>query len=145
MLQERERGGPVSQLTSWSLGRKPKNNPEVFFDGVATKLTNYTREFKKRKGENADPYEDDIDKVAVVIAGHGKKHGHYMMFDGELEDAPSISQVQTCTSGSPSTHTRGQPRSTMASLEVSSFSPFSSHSDLMFLHGCFYDINYMIL
>ena len=145
MLKERERGGPVSQLTFWSLGRKPKDNQEIFFDGVATKLSKYTTEFKNRKGEDADPYEEDIDKVAVVIAGHGKKHGHYMMLDGLLEDVPSLSQVQTCTSGSPSTHTRGQPRSTMAVLEVCSFSPFSSYSGCMFFHCCFYDINYMIL
>ena len=119
MLQERERGGPVSQLTSWSLGRRPKKNPEIFFDGVATKLDKYTTEFKKRKGAEADPYEEDIDEVAVVRAGHGKKHGRHMMMDGELENMPSLSQVRTCTSGSPSTNTRAQPRSNMAILEVS--------------------------
>ena len=119
MLQERERGGPVSQLTSWSLGRRPKRNPEIFFDGVATKLDKYTREYKKRKGDDADPDEDDIDEVAVVLAGHGKKHGRNMMMDGEFENMPALSQVRTCTSGSPSINTRGQPRSNIAILEVS--------------------------
>jgi hypothetical protein len=153
VLQERERGGPVSELFSWKHGRTVKKklvistqsegadpivgegvdpivgegvDPEpVLFEGVAPKLTKYDSEFKKIHGEDADPYEHPIDERAVILAGNGKKHGRLAILDGMLESTTSLSQVRgSRSSGCPSTGTRRQPRANIADLEVHQCSLF---------------------
>jgi hypothetical protein len=113
VLQERERGGPVSELFSWKHGRTVKKKlvvsiqgegvdptvgeqvpPEpVLFKGAAPKLTKYDTEFKKIYGEDADPYEHSIDEREVKLVGKGKKHGRLVILDGAIETTTTLSQV----------------------------------------------------
>ena len=146
-LQELTRGGPVTPLTAWKLGRTLKKNPALCFPGVEPKLASYTSEFTRLNGEEADPYAGEVDSRVVILAGEGKKHGRYSILDGEIEPITSLAQVRaSCTSGSSSTRSPGQPRANVSTLQVCQFSPSHPSSVLQqFFMPSLIEINYFML
>jgi hypothetical protein len=126
--QEKVKKRPVSDVEAYTIGRmgdqegtfcnpKAAANIVIFYTSIfmscyifATHLLKafnsnsnqdaYTEAAKELHGPDFDVMNAPLDKVAVYRAGHGKKHGRYLIGDGFIDTASTISEVRALVSGS---------------------------------------------
>jgi hypothetical protein len=86
-MQEKKLERPVTETYAWQhmklktpdLSEPYPSLPE-YFGEAGEKLDKYCTVFKGFHPEVDDPLEEETDKVAVMVAGHGMDHGHTMCY-----------------------------------------------------------------
>ena len=89
-------------------------------------------------GPDSDPLKEPVDERAVVLAGHGRKHGHYKTFNTVIEPTTTLTRVKTVTGSQASMlprPPRARPTHAVDLVSFLSFSFFilSSHSYMCML------------
>lgn len=94
--------------------------------------------FRELNGPDSDPLKEPIDERAVVLAGYGRRHGRYKMFDKVIEPTTTLTRVKVVTGSQASMPPRPPRARPTHAVDLVSFLSFfffilSSHSYMCML------------
>ena len=113
-LQKLKTGVDPSPFAVWSKMRTrdvpdPETGSMWINQSAELRSKGYTKKFKERNGDEADPLTSPLDIEAVVLAGQGAANGRLWIGDGSIDPrtVPSLRQVRRGrASGAPAVETR---------------------------------------
>jgi hypothetical protein len=115
-MQEVDKGGPVTDINVWKKMKMKKakqpGGPDEYYGTAGEDLDVYRSTFEGYHPEVEDPFEEEIDETALIVAGHGKQHGRHRILDAVISPTTSLTRIKaTHTDDHPPIPPPRQPRS----------------------------------